>query len=67
MSTIPRRCTKCAHITGGCNGSCAYHHPDYWSVPISAPAPKGCVCPPGSEATCQRSDCGRKDTSVKVR
>lgn len=23
--------------------------------------PKGCVCPPGAEATCQRSDCGRRD------
>lgn len=22
--------------------------------------PKGCICPPTSEATCQRPDCGRK-------
>jgi hypothetical protein len=32
-----------------------------WTVPLIASPPKGCVCPPGSEATCQRSDCGRKD------
>lgn len=30
------------------------------------PLPKGCICPPGSEATCQRSDCGRKDYSFKI-
>lgn len=27
---------------------------------------KGCICPPGSEATCQRSDCGRKDAKAEV-
>lgn len=26
--------------------------------------PKGCICPPGSEKTCQRWDCGRKSPSV---
>ncbi len=24
---------------------------------------KGCICPPGSAATCKRSDCGRRDYS----
>ncbi len=28
--------------------------------------PKGCVCPPGSEQTCQRSDCGRKDFQTRT-
>lgn len=31
------------------------------ATPHQGPEPKGCICPPGSEATCQRSDCGRKD------
>lgn len=31
-----------------------------------APPPKGCICPPGSEATCQRGDCGRKNISVSA-
>jgi len=25
------------------------------------PPPKGCICPPGAEETCKRSDCGRRD------
>ncbi len=29
--------------------------------PTYAAPTKGCVCPPGSEATCKRSDCGRRD------
>ncbi|WP_332116111.1 hypothetical protein [Azorhizobium caulinodans] len=32
----------------------------------SEPAQKGCICPPTSEQTCQRSDCGRKDVRVTV-
>lgn len=24
------------------------------------PTPKGCICPPTSEQTCKRPDCGRK-------
>lgn len=35
--------------------------------PAEAPAyaipPKGCICPPGSNLTCQRWDCGRKTIS----
>lgn len=27
-----------------------------WSV-----LPKGCICPPGAEETCKRSDCGRHE------
>lgn len=29
-------------------------------------APKGCVCPPSAETTCQRWDCGRKGVSFSV-
>lgn len=25
---------------------------------------KGCICPPGSEETCKRSDCGRRDPQI---
>lgn len=28
-------------------------------TPLAMP-PKGCICPPTSEATCERPDCGRK-------
>jgi hypothetical protein len=61
---------------GYCTGSCRRfsgppYAPNYRpEVPIGAPSfpypsippiPKGCICPPGSETTCQRKDCGRKD------
>ena len=29
--------------------------------------PKGCICPPTSEMTCQRPDCGRKAQQVVTR
>lgn len=31
------------------------------TVEFHPPGPVGCVCPPGSEQTCQRSNCGRRD------
>ena len=31
--------------------------PGMWA---HTPVPKGCICPPASEKTCQRIDCGRK-------
>ena len=34
--------------------------PPYGGV-LMPSAQKGCICPPGSEQTCQRRDCGRKD------
>ena len=44
--------------------------PHYMPLPptpfIPMPA-KGCICPPGSEATCKRSDCGRKDYKVNIK
>jgi hypothetical protein len=30
------------------------------------PPPKGCICPPTAEQTCQRWDCGRKSVPVSV-
>lgn len=55
MSDMFMRCYLCSGLTGGCDGRCGrvWAH---WSHPT-----KGCICPPGSEATCKRSDCGRKD------
>lgn len=53
----PIRCTICMYTTGGCDGSCR----SVWPVGTILLPPKGCICPPGSEATCKRSDCGRKD------
>jgi hypothetical protein len=79
MSYIIRVCPLCGiygHCTGQCRvhssppNSIPYapgYRPD---VPIGAPTfpyippiPKGCICPSGSETTCQRKDCGRKEPS----
>jgi hypothetical protein len=60
-----RMCPMCGRY-GHCTGRCAFPaiHPTY-APPGQAVAgwitPKGCICPPGSEATCQRKDCGRKE------
>jgi hypothetical protein len=42
------------------------HYPTHPYSPgfYSAPAPKGCICPPGSEKTCQGLGCPRKGISV---
>ena len=62
MSTIMQRCWRCNDKTGGCDYSCMMSGPAFQP---SIPAPvKGCICPPTSERTCQRWDCGRKDAKV---
>jgi hypothetical protein len=53
------RCYKCLHTSTGCTGAGRYSQGAPWA--LGAPPTKGCICPPGAEATCQRSDCGRKD------
>jgi hypothetical protein len=60
MSHLKMSCHMCSGWTGGCNGSCN-RHPAYPYQPgFAEVTPKGCVCPPTSEKTCQRWDCGRK-------
>lgn len=63
-----------AHQITGCNGSTCCHKTGGRGGPdmrpgcecretadtILALVQKGCICPPGSEATCRRIDCGRK-------
>lgn len=58
MSTI-NLCPHCRESSGGCNGKCIYVAPPSENV-------KGCICPPTSERTCQRFDCGRKPHQVTV-
>ena len=42
-----------------------YHQfPDFQFMGLGAPSPKGCICPPGSEQTCQLTECGRKDRAL---
>lgn len=56
-----RSCANYLCVVRGCSGACKGKKakPDYpWSVPISQ---RGCICPPTSEQTCLRKDCGRKD------
>lgn len=38
------------------------YQPQPSPMPVFPSAPKGCICPPTSEQTCQRWDCGRKTT-----
>jgi hypothetical protein len=52
-NTATRRCDLCGYS----------HHAPCNSCPGAAQIalpPKGCICPPTSEMTCQRIDCGRK-------
>ena len=35
-------------------------------LPLTVTPPKGCICPPRSEETCRRSDCGRRDPDKAV-
>lgn len=50
-------CVFCGYSAMGCNGACiAAPSPTVHAAPTT----KGCICPPTSEQTCQRWDCGRK-------
>jgi len=62
MSGAREICYRCQNFAGGCNGSCRPSAPSYWS--ITNPQPKGCICPPTSEKTCQRFDCGRRTSPL---
>jgi hypothetical protein len=55
MSYQIATCPLCVHSSGGCTGACTRHS---WPWPTIQ---RGCICPPGSEQTCRRSDCGRRD------
>lgn len=55
-----KTCTLCSWLASGCDGSCRM------PAPAAPPPPKGCICPPTSEQTCQRWDCGRKSPNLKV-
>jgi hypothetical protein len=68
MSIIVQRCFRCLSSPNGCTGKChdpnatpapQLHGPGPYVFP-TAEQPKGCICPPTSEKTCQRPDCGRK-------
>lgn len=53
---------------GGCS-ACNPYWRERWYEPMwtSGPWPvpsKGCICPPGSEKTCQRQDCGRRNVGA---
>jgi len=64
MTYTMMRCYRCMMSINGCNGACASHQ---FPPPYQAdPPPKGCICPPGSEETCRRFDCGRRDLGVSV-
>lgn len=70
----PRTCAKCG-LVGPCHdydevlvpkgakelleGPLAPQVPVLPPMPLTG-APRGCICPPGSEATCQSWNCGRK-------
>lgn len=47
-----KTCTRCQMMTGGCPG---------WCEPASQVKPMGCICPPGSEKTCEGLQCPRRN------
>lgn len=49
-----------------CTGRCMPQTPPFYPVGHAEPVQKGCICPPGSEKTCQRWDCGRKSPNTTV-
>lgn len=70
-------CHLCS-FTGACNGACV--HFKYTGLPrpddpippsyepkiiLPPPMPIGCICPPESEKTCRREDCGRIDSAER--
>lgn len=62
-------CHLCAGSTGGCTGLCRPSFPGPIAPQMPGPAyqpPKGCICPPTSEQTCQRWDCGRRSATTTV-
>lgn len=68
MSYVMMRCPLCVGSSGGCSGACRWQPqtPEQQRGFADLPA-KGCICPPGSEKTCQRWDCGRKSPDLKPR
>lgn len=58
-------CHRCVGMTGGCTGACkaSLGMTSHIMGPIPSD-PKGCICPPTSEQTCQRWDCGRKSPGL---
>lgn len=53
-------CANYICTTHGCQGHCGYQVPrqGYWTGMLGAP--RGCICPPTSEQTCQSQACPRK-------
>ncbi len=47
----------------GCQGHCGWRPLHYYWQPISQP---GCICPPGSEKTCQALVCYRRGTQASA-
>jgi hypothetical protein len=73
MQTVWNVCPYCGSCPGNgipCTGACKRYAPSPLPIPIGGyppmqtgplpPVQKGCICPPTSEKTCQRKDCGRK-------
>lgn len=62
--------SPCLWPSCGCPGAPRMHpqwqplpaRTDPYTLPayIPAPAPRGCICPPGSEATCKGDHCPRQ-------
>jgi hypothetical protein len=54
-------CRYCNSRPQGCPACTPPPPPPYnWHQIYAKPDPKGCVCPPMADLTCQRPDCGRK-------
>ena len=62
MSYTP--CPVCGGGLPGTRPCSCFQQPAIWHIPQE---PKGCICPPTSEQTCQAADCPRKGVSTAAR
>lgn len=63
MAKTREICWQCEYSPGGCNGACRPAPQSFFSLTAKQP-PKGCICPPAANLTCQRPDCGRRPVST---
>jgi hypothetical protein len=66
MTAVPYRgaCANYICAQYGCQGQCGYRPPNYVPGYYQAATPRGCICPPGAEKTCQGFGCPRKGISA---
>lgn len=60
MTTSPTGDPVPCHYCGMTHWPLCQPPPQYYVQPMYGGIPKGCICPPKSEKTCEAEDCPRK-------